>query len=134
MRTISALISGCALTYLGFLLGNTYSYHKAKNISEPNNTNIHAIILTPPKEDKHDELDLSMWKTVEYDNRNFYFTDSPTPNHFEDQMNYIWNGRGCYAFLPEEFTFEEIYQLVMHKPYKKQLSDFEKFSGTIENI
>jgi hypothetical protein len=134
MIKVSSIFVNCAIAYIGFLFGYAFNYDKVESIQSPCNVKIYTEVINEPKEDNHDEIDLSMWKTVEYDNRNFYFTDSPIPNHFEEQMNYIWNERGCYAFFPDEFTFEEIYQLVMHKPYKKQLSDFEKFSGTIENI
>jgi hypothetical protein len=134
MIKVSNIIINCAIAYIGFLFGCAYNYDKVESIQTPCNVKIHTEVINTHKEDKHDELDLSMWKMIEYDHRNFYFTDNPTPNHFEEQMNYIWNERGCYAFLPGEFTFEEIYQLVMRTPYKEELSDLEKFSGIIENI
>jgi CMP-2-keto-3-deoxyoctulosonic acid synthetase len=123
-----------AVAYIGFLFGCTYVYNRVESIQSPCNVKIYTETISPSKEDKHDDIDLSMWITIVYDNRSFYFTDSSNPNHFSEQMTYIWNEIGCYAFRPEEFNFDEIYELVMSKPHHKQIPDFEKFGSVIENI
>jgi hypothetical protein len=116
MIKVSTLVVICAVAYIGFLIGNACSYQRVESIRLPYYSEVHAEISNTLKEDKLYEIDLSMWIIVAHDHRNFYFTDRSIPNHFSEQMTYIWNERGCYAFLPEEFTFDEIYQLVMYKP------------------
>lgn len=113
LNPIPTIIFCGAACYVSFLFGHVYGSVENK-IQEP--PVIQDVIQPQPQ--KEVVPDLSMWQTIDYDGRLFFFTNYATPTFFDGCMTYIWNEHGCYAFDPAFFTLEEIYELVMRKSKK----------------
>lgn len=64
-----------------------------------------------------------------FDGRKFFFTDKATPKPMEEAMNYFWTGRGCYAFAPDSFSYEEVFEVFLRKPVPKPVPQAEQFGG-----
>ena len=52
---------------------------------------------------------------VELNGRSLYFTAISTPKYFDEILSYIWTDEGCYAYDLNDFTLDEIYQLIAKK-------------------
>ena len=57
------------------------------------------------------------WQEIIFfdEERRLYVTNLATPKMFPENMTYIWTDKACYAFKPNDFTFEEMYEFFLKK-------------------